>query len=138
MICQHITGAKNKISSLEMGDTETLQNTHYIYNCNEVTQFWNTFERWWNNMTNEMIKTDKKIVILGDFTSTNQNTRLNACILIAKWFIYVEKLNNNRIFFYKFLCRIKYKIRIEKVIYTRKNNMTKFLELWGQIEEYIA
>ena len=73
--------------------------THYIYSCNAVLPFWNTFERWWNIMTNEAIQIDKKMVIMGDFVGKKQNTRLNACLLIAKWFIYVEKLNNNRIFF---------------------------------------
>ena len=89
-------------------------------------------------MTGENVKIDKKFVIMGDFESKNQNTPLNACILIAKWYIYVEKLNNNKTFLYKFLCHLKYKIRIEKIIFTRKNNRTRFLEFWGQIEEHIT
>ena len=112
--------------------------THYIYSCNEVIQFWNSFERWWKNMTDEMIIIDKKTVILGDIAKKNSNTRLNACILLAKWFIYVEKLNNNKIFFYKFLCHLKYKIRIEKITFTRTDKIHKYLELWGQIEDFIT
>jgi hypothetical protein len=86
----------------------------------------------------DIVKIDKKIVVMGDFVSKNQNSHLNACILIAKWYIHIEKLNNNKIFFYKFLCHLKYKIRIEKIIFTRNNNRTKLLELWGQIEENIT
>ena len=112
--------------------------SHHIFSCTDTLRFWNTFERWWNNMTNEMITIDTKMVILGDLKSKNPNNRLNACILLAKWYIYVEKLNNNNTFFYKFLCHLKYKIRIEKIILTRKNIPIKFTELWGQIEDFIT
>ena len=126
----------NSFNCLNCNEVDNV--THYIYSCNAVLPFWNTFERWWNRMTNETKKIDKKMVILGDFVEKKQNTRLNACLLIAKWYIYVEKLNDNQIFVYKFLCHIKNKIRIEKIIYTKKDNITKFLEVWGQIEEYIT
>jgi hypothetical protein len=32
---------------------------------------------------------------------------------------------------------LKYKIKIEKIISSKNNNMSKFDKLWGEIEEYI-
>ena len=110
--------------------------THFLYNCKDTFKFWKTFERWWNDMMNESVKVDKKLVIIGDIA--NQNDKLNACLLIAKWFLYSEKLNESSPFFYKFLCHLKYKLVIEKIIYIRNNKYNKYLKLWEHIEDYIT
>jgi hypothetical protein len=112
--------------------------THYLYSCVETLRFWKTFEGWWNEMMNESVKIDKRLVIIGDTRKNNPNDKLNACLLIAKWFLYSEKLNEQSPFFYKFLCHLKYKLVIEKIIYIRNNKYNKYLNLWEHIEDYIT
>jgi hypothetical protein len=112
--------------------------SHCLYSCTEILRFWKTFEGWWNEMMNESVKIDKRLVIIGDTRKNNSNDKLNACLLIAKWFLYSEKLNEHSPFFYKFLCHLKYKLRIEKIIYIRNNKYNKYLNLWEHIEEHIT
>jgi hypothetical protein len=73
--------------------------THFMYSCTETIKFWRTFERWWNVMMNEYIKIDKRIVMIGDTKETKQNDKLNAVLLIAKWFLYCEKIHEKEPFF---------------------------------------
>jgi hypothetical protein len=109
---------------------------HFMYSCTDTSRFWKTFEHWWNDMMNVTIKIDKKMVIIGDMSKDNE--QLNACLLIAKWFIYCEKIHEKDVFFYKFLCHLKHKLIIEKMIYIRNNKYEKYLILWEHIEDYIT
>ena len=87
-------------------------------------------------MMNETIKIDKRIVIIGD--TRKNNDKLNACLLIAKWFIYCEKIHKKYPFFYKFLFHLKHKLVIEKIIFIRNSKYDKYLTLWEHIEDYIT
>jgi hypothetical protein len=109
---------------------------HFMYSCNDTSRFWKTFEQWWNKMMNETIKIDKRTVIIGD--TRKNNDKLNACLLIAKWLIYCEKIHEKYPFFYKFLCHLKHKLIIEKIIFIRNSKYDKFLTLWEHIEDYIT
>jgi hypothetical protein len=116
---------------------ETDNVTHYFYSCNVTIRFWKTFEQWWNNMMNDKIKISKKLVMAGDLNK-KPNEILNACLLIAKWYIYTENLDEKEPFFYKFLCHLKFKINTEKIIYLRNNIILKYLNFWAQIEEHLT
>jgi hypothetical protein len=85
----------------------------------------------------EKIKISKKLVMVGDLNK-KPNEILNACILIAKWFIYTENLDEKILFFYKFLCHLKFKINTEKIIYLRNNTIQKYQNFWAQIEEHLT
>jgi hypothetical protein len=63
---------------------------------------------------------------------------MNACILMAKWHLYKCKLNEDSIFFYKFLCELKYNLMIEKAIALRENRLNLYNEMWQQIEDAIT
>ena len=112
--------------------------THYFYECNQNRIFWSGFNKWWMDVTGINIQIDQKIVLVGCLENTECVDELNACILIAKWHIYRNKLNNELIFFYKYLCELKYALMIEKRIALRSNNMQKFDKTWQKIEEYIT
>jgi hypothetical protein len=129
----------NKSNTYKCDNCNVTDNiTHFMYSCNETLNFWKTFERWWNVMMNETVKIDKRLVMIGDTNKINKNDRLNAVLLIAKWFLYCEKIHDKNPFFYVFLCHLKYKLVIEKTIHIRNNNYDKYLELWEHIEDYIT
>jgi hypothetical protein len=110
---------------------------HYFYECEEVQLFWKSFCNWWNNMMNDRLVIDKTIAIIGKIERNKKKDQLNALLQLARWYIYTEKLNYQNPFLYKFLCHLKYKIIIEKIIYLRNNNMSGFNKMWEEVEEYI-
>jgi hypothetical protein len=110
---------------------------HYFYGCNETNSFWIALQTWWNKMENENIIITKEMALLGTNLGEIENEKLNACLQLARWHIYIEKLNGKSPFLYKYLCLLKYKIKIEKII-CQNNNQTKFYKkLWQDIEIYI-
>jgi hypothetical protein len=86
---------------------------------------------------NDNLIIDKTIAMIGKLTRNKKKDKLNAILQLARWYLYIEKLNFQIPFLYKFLCHLKYKIKIEKIIYLRNNQITKFDLMWGEIEEYI-
>ena len=111
--------------------------THYFCNCNGTKQFWKSFQMWWNRMENDNVVIDKSMAILGIKTKNEKFNKLNACLQIARWHLYTEKLNTHEPSLYKFLCHLRQKIKIEKIISLRNNTTSKFDKLWGEIEELI-
>jgi hypothetical protein len=86
-------------------------------------------------MTNETITIDLPTAMMG--IKHMKKDDLNACLLLARWYIHTDKLNLQQPFLYKYLCSLKYKIMIEKTICLRNNNLTGFNKLWGEIETYL-
>jgi hypothetical protein len=89
-------------------------------------------------MTNKPLTITLENIIVG-FTIKERNIdTLNACMLLAKWHIYKQKLNQSEIFFYKFLCELKYFIKIEKIISIKNNKLQEYIDKWEIIENYIT
>jgi cob(I)alamin adenosyltransferase len=84
------------------------------------------------------IQLDQKSIFVGWLENMEGVDELNACILIAKWHIYKSKLNNELVFFYKYLCELKYALVMEKNIALRNNNMQRYNVTWQKIEELIT
>jgi hypothetical protein len=111
---------------------------HYFYECQPVHTFWNRFGQWWHGMTGENIVIDKKMCIFGTVDNSIKNKLLNACIIIAKWYIFKMKLDQAEIFFYKFLCDLKYYIITEKTIALRNNKLLMYQKTWKLLEEHLT
>ena len=84
-------------------------------------------------MEEDNISIDKLTAILGVKCKSNKFDKLNACLQMARWHTYTEKINLQEPALYKFLCMLKYKI---KIISLKNSNMSKFDKLWGEIEEH--
>jgi hypothetical protein len=111
---------------------------HYLYECEQVHTFWSRFNNWWNTMMNTDVLLDRKVVLVGCIDNIDNVDTLNACILIAKWHIYKNRLNNDGIFFYKFLCELKYALVIEKKIALRNNSLQRYNLAWEKVENFIT
>jgi hypothetical protein len=107
---------------------------HYFFTCNETALFWSSLEKWWNNMENDNLKIDKTMAMLGVLEGKDID-KLNAVLLLARWYIYSEKQNAHNPFLYKFLCQLKYKIKIERMICSRSGSLDFFNKIWAEIEE---
>ena len=110
---------------------------HFFYECNEVRLFWTSLQNWWNVMMNDNFVINKTNSLLGIMGKNALKDKLNAVLQLARYYIYIEKLNIQHPFLYKFLCNLKYKIKIEKIIYAKNNQTAKFDIMWEQIEEHI-
>jgi hypothetical protein len=88
-------------------------------------------------MENENIQITKEVAIIGIMSVTQETNKLNACLQLARWYIYCEKLNQTSCFLYKFLCLLKYKIKIERLICQGNNQMSQFRILWQGIEDHL-
>jgi hypothetical protein len=64
--------------------------------------------------------------------------KLNACLQLARWHIYVEKQNLQQPCLYKFLCLIKFKVKIEKSIHFKNGQIAKYERLWSHIEQQLS
>jgi hypothetical protein len=112
--------------------------THYFCTCKHSMNYWLSFQNWWNNMTNETIVITKDKALMGTIKDTKVSERLNACLLLSRWYIYTEKLNQQIPSLYKFLCHLKYKLKIEKIIHLRHNTLHRFNNMWEEIEEHLG
>jgi exonuclease III len=111
---------------------------HYFYLCQETTTFWRSFTTWWKNMTGGQKVLSKKVILVGILDKDGNHDTLNACLILAKWHIYKNKIKESSIFFYKFLCDLKYYIQIEKTIAIKNGKIIQYNYNWQQIENYIT
>jgi hypothetical protein len=111
---------------------------HYFYECVETRIFWQTFQNWWQEMSNDNVKITLQQVIVGVTDKYDKKLTLNSCILLPKWFVYKCKLSQSQPFFYKFLCDIKYNLIIEKIIAQKYNTYIKYNQKWKMIEDSLT
>jgi hypothetical protein len=111
--------------------------THYFFECPETNKFWESFQNWWNRMEDDNVKITKELALIGIVNITEKTNKLNACLQLARWYVYCEKLNLKSSFLYKFLCLLKYKVKIEKHISQGNNQISQYEKSWQRIEEYL-
>ena len=111
---------------------------HYFSECTECQPFWNTLNTWWNTIHNSNIKFTKKEIMVGLTSKYQYKDTVNAIILLAKWHIFSEKLENNVPPFYKLLCSLKFHLKIEKLIYSQKEKAQDFNKIWSVIKQAIT
>jgi hypothetical protein len=118
---------------LEIDDT-----AHFFAECNELNKFWCSFAQWYAKMTDQTLTLTLADIIVGFLDNIEHLNTLNACIILAKWHIYKQKLDQKEIFFYKFLCELKYYIKTERTIAIRSNKAIEYLNTWQIVEAYIT
>jgi hypothetical protein len=93
---------------------------------------------WWNTMTEELTFLYKSSARTGFIGQHKNINTLNACLLLAKWHVYKNKLNESEIFFYNFLCDLKYNLNLEKTIAIRNNRLDKYTTKWQFVEDFLT
>ena len=104
---------------------------HFFLFCPKVKSFWNSLLQWWNRLTDINIVSDfehlEECILFGFPIEGEIFDVLNHCILIAKFYIYRQRLfNDNDIDFFSFLVELKYKIQIEYSICKDTDTLDKF------------
>jgi hypothetical protein len=88
-------------------------------------------------MESENLVITKDLAIIGTLTLSNKTDKLNACLQLARWYIYCEKLKLETTRLYRFLCLLKYKIKLEKMICQGNHQNALYERMWLGIEEHI-
>jgi hypothetical protein len=118
--------------------TKLDETAHYFARCEALVPFWNSFTKWCQGMLNEDINFTIENIIVGILINNVKYNTINACLLLAKWHIYKNKLNHSEIFFYKYLCELKYYIKIEQSIAVKNNKLAEYESKWKTVEEYLT
>jgi hypothetical protein len=116
---------------LEIDDT-----AHYFAECKQLNIFWTSFAQWYAGMTNKPLSITLESIIVGFLDKQENINTLNACMLLEKWHIYKNKLDQKEIFFYKFLCELNYYIKTQRTIAIRSNQPTQYINTWQMVEEH--
>ena len=89
-------------------------------------------------MTDSVIFLDKRSALTGFIGPHEIFQTLNACLILAKWHVYRRKLDESEVFFHNYLCDLKYNLQTEKTIALRNNNISKYINRWQLVEDYIT
>ncbi len=89
---------------------------HFLYSCPSVKHFWNMLEQWWNLNSPHKAQITEKHVIFGIFYDLKHFSCINYIIILAKYYIYKQSLNEKVIAFNNFLILLKQKLETEENI----------------------
>jgi hypothetical protein len=112
---------------------------HFMLSCPKAKSFWQSFFAWWNRLSEVKIPLDYldlgESILFGFQIDEEVFSVLNYCILIAKFYVYKQKLfQDNNIDFYEYLCELKCKLQIEKCI-CKKNGKEEYFKKFIFIHE---
>ena len=115
------------------GNIDTIE--HFLYFCKPVNTIWSNIEKWWNNVSECKVILTKKHVIFGIYYDLKYFKAINYVILLAKMYIYKQKLNNSILSFDNFVLYLKYNLKVEQFICEKNGDKTKFEKTWTKIIE---
>jgi len=137
--CKHWLFNLNVIESPNChycGEDETV--VHFFFSCTVLEQFWNSFTRWWINLTGTFMKTAiyDLMVIFGVKSDCDNAVTFNYCMIVAKYYIYTNRLQEVGTFnFYRFLPFLKSRLNEEYLYYSDTGQLEKFYKTKGLIFE---
>jgi hypothetical protein len=112
--------------------TDTI--AHYLFECKQVKQMWNSIYKWWFTNTEIGISFTCNEILFG-FPNPNEDeviTHYNYLIIHAKYFIYRNKKQGKELTLYRFLIELKKSIilKIEACDITKRQKTEK---IWSDL-----
>ncbi len=111
---------------------------HFFLNCPNTKTFWNHWHNWWTFITDLNISHCEPLeecILLGFPGEDDIIKSLNYCVLLAKHFIYTNKMSQNEdLDLYRYLIYLKQKLTLEHDI-CLKNNETELFDKYLMIYE---
>ena len=102
---------------------------HQFVDCVKVQMFWEHFKRWLGMAEGHVVLLSTVDIIFGIPNRTQLRT--NFCILHAKWFIHVRKLQKEPVYFDNFLVYFKGVLCIEKQLAVNIKNEKGFHDMFS-------
>ena len=108
-------------------EEETL--LHLFFHCNIVNKFWGDLLSWIELNANTTVQFEKETIIFGKKFRKCGNC-LNLILLLAKQFIFTQKIRNRPLDVDAFTVLLKNYFMIEKYIFAKNNKLVKFYKRW--------
>jgi hypothetical protein len=121
---------------IKCNETDTID--HYLFSCRQIRDFWIEVEAWWNNNSDCEVTITIKHILLGFFYDLKYFSSINYVVLLGKFYIYRQKMNDGTICLRNFLSLLKYKLDIEKTICQNSDHphtLLHFNTKWSTIYE---
>ena len=107
--------------------------SHLLFSCYVAKSFWSEFTTWFNSISPEkkssLSKDEIIYTVLDDWSSC---LTLNHLILVGKYFLYTNALDDKRPQFADFITLVHDKIDIKKYIAIMTNNSSAFVKKWAK------
>ena len=113
-------------------DEETL--LHLFYSCNIVQDFWKDFSELITRHTDVPLGLEKETIIFGK-QYRKHNDCINLLLLLAKQFIFTQKIKNSSIDINSFMFSLKCYFDLERRIYAKNGKTLKFKDRWEMFNE---
>jgi len=122
--------------------TETDSISHYFIDCVPNQTFWQCLTRWVSRALDINLLLKKQDILFGIPKSRATNISIthkhviNYCLLLAKWYIYINKESHLQL--YGFLVLLKQKLSTEKIILLKLGQVRKYERIWKHLLEFIG
>ena len=87
-----------------------------VFCCPQASSFWNKFQSWYSTVSKASLLLSEPEVLFGITRPCAHRLTLNHLIILGKYFLYINALNNIRFVFSDFISFVQDKIKIEKYI----------------------
>ena len=110
---------------------------HYLVECKTVKIFWKQLFNWLSNAVKTDMNVSKIDIVFGIVNENNLDLLnvINFCILLAKYYIYVQKRSSKNLDLYTYQIELKNRLELEAVCCIQQNCIEKFNIMWNDILE---
>ena len=141
-ILSYVITCRKKLHEMKISDsplctapncTQIDNHVHFFCECSYVNVFWENLFSWLDHNIGYSLEVDVKNIILGVPIVDDRSAVLNYILLLAKYFIHKQRMENKHILsMHAFKCLLHYKLKIEKTICESSANcsFTKFQQLF--------
>ena len=107
------------------------QNIRQLFiSCLQASSFWCKFQSWYSTISNASLLLSKPEVLFGITRPCTHRLTFNHLIILGKYFLYINALNNTVFVFSDVISLVKDKIEIEKYIAAMWNGEREFQQKW--------
>ena len=106
---------------------------HMLYNCRESLLFWEKFTQWWQEKFSETIVLSVDAILFGWHQNANNKRVLNYILIIAKYYIFITSVCDNKLSFDCFLLRLNSKLDVLRTIAIKNKSLNKFETTWAPL-----
>ena len=103
---------------------------HLFISCPQASSFWDKFQTWYSTASNAHILLSEPEVLFGVTGPCTHRVTLNHLIMLGKYYLYINALNNTVFVFSDFISLVHDKMEIEKYIAATVNGEREFRQKW--------
>ena len=103
---------------------------HLFISCPQACAFWDKFQSWYSTVSKASLLLFEPEVLFGITRPRTHRLTLDYLIMLGKYFLYINALNNTTFVFSDFISLVQDKMEIEKYIAATLNGEREFQRKW--------